>query len=126
MIMHQPECWPGIQHSSLGAPATRISWCFHQLHLFSPVFGVSIAGVGPSSARPSTDQRRVSGESARSAGADSGSTRSRRSSFALECASYDANRSSLEAFGPCDGQRSSCDLIQVCLVVPPHLQIARC
>lgn len=72
------------------------------------------AGVGPSSARPSTDQRRASGESLRSAGGESGSTRSRRSSFALERASFDANRSSLEAFGLRNGNRPSGELAEVC------------
>ncbi|CAL8467022.1 g6558 [Coccomyxa elongata] len=69
-------------------------------------------GVGPSSARPSIDQRRLSNESARSGGAESGSTRSRRSSFALERASFDANRSSLEAFGLSNGRRTSVELAQ--------------
>ena len=79
------------------------------------------AGVGPSSARPSTDQRRASGESLRSAGGESGSTRSRRSSFALERASFEANRSSLEAFGLRNGNRPSGELAEVCHCLPSEI-----
>jgi hypothetical protein len=51
---------------------------------------------------------RASMDSVRSGGADSNaSTRSRRSSFALERASFDANRTSLEAFGHHRGSTAS-------------------
>ena len=55
-------------------------------------------------------------ESTHSMGAQSTSTRSRRSSFALERASFDANRSSLERFGQrrnSTASRASMELAQV-------------
>jgi hypothetical protein len=59
--------------------------------------------------------KRGSADSQRSGGGDSAGTRSRRSSFALERASFDANRSSLEAFGP-STDTSSASLVSLELV----------
>ena len=61
-------------------------------------------------------------ESRRSMGGQSGSTRSRRSSFALERASFDANRSSLERFGKRNStaSRASLELAQVRHILRPQ------
>ena len=63
--------------------------------------------------------KRGSVDSQRSNGGDSAGTRSRRSSFALERASFDANRSSLEAFGrsrdASSASLASLELVQVAL-----------
>ena len=62
-------------------------------------------------------------DSERSCGADSNaSTRSRRSSFALERASFDANRSSLEAFGARNASSSSVASLELAQV--PHLPVS--
>ena len=65
---------------------------------------------------PGCAGQRASMESTHSLGAQSTSTRSRRSSFALERASFDANRSSLERFGQrrnSTASRASMELAQV-------------
>lgn len=75
---------------------------------------VLAAGAGQGNARQSTERNpRASVESM---GGESASTRSCRSSFALERASFDANRSSLEAFGRHESSasnRPSVELAQV-------------
>lgn len=73
------------------------------------------AGTGQGDPRQSTERNPRA--SVDSLGCESASTRSRRSSFALERASFDANRSSLEAFGRRDStssNRPSVELAQVC------------
>lgn len=110
----------------LAGNACKYNRCMCRGHHEASNTGHLGAGVGPSSARPSIDQRRVSNESARSGGAESGSTRSRRSSFALERASFDANRSSLEAFGLSNGRRPSVELAQVCTATPRMVFLVIC
>ena len=72
--------------------------------------------LGAMCAVPGCAGQRASMESTHSMGAQSTSTRSRRSSFALERASFDANRSSLERFGQrrnSTASRASMELAQV-------------
>ena len=72
-----------------------------------------------SCAVPGAEGRRASSDSVQSAGVQSVSTtRSRRSSFALERASFDANRSSLEMFGQRRNSTSFCPSMDLAQVLP--------
>lgn len=72
-----------------------------------------------SCAVPGAEGGRASSDSVQSAGVQSVSTtRSRRSSFALERASFDANRSSLEMFGKRRNSTSSCPSMDLAQVLP--------
>lgn len=72
-----------------------------------------------SCAVPGAEGQRASIDSVQSAGVQSVSTtRSRRSSFALERASFDANRSSLEMFSQRRHSTSSCPSMDLAQVLP--------